>query len=326
MRKIQLDDPGITREAICAAHESIKTHTHNTPVLTSSYINAIAGCELYFKCENFQKVGAFKARGALHAALQLSDDKKRHGIATHSSGNHGQAVAWAAKMLGIPAHIVMPENAPNVKIAAVKDYGGLVTLCESTLAGREAALAKVVSKTGAHFIHPYNDVAVITGQATCAKELLATHPDLNAIVTPVGGGGLLSGTALSASFFGRGVRVYGAEPEGASDAWQSFRAGRLIPLKQSNTIADGLRTSLGHHGFAIIMQRVTDILMVSDSEIISAMRLIWERLKIIIEPSCAVPLAAILRHPKFFEGQKVGIILTGGNVVLDVFFETLGRV
>jgi threonine dehydratase len=246
--------------------------------------------------------------------LQLPDTVRV--VATHSSGNHGQALAWAAAQRNLQAYIVMPDNAPEVKKAAVAGYGATIVSCAPTLEAREQTLQQVVANTGAHFVHPYDDPHVIAGQGTCAMELLQQVPELDHIIAPVGGGGLLAGTALAAHFFGRGTTVYAGEPEGANDAWQSFRAGTRIPLKKANTIADGLRTSLGHLTFPVIMNLVSDIFTVSDAEILSAQHLIIERMKIVIEPSCAVPLAAILRNPKAFRGKRVGIILTGGNADL----------
>ncbi len=300
-------------------HDRIRPYIHRTPILTSSYINQLSGCEIFFKCENFQKVGAFKARGGMNTLLQLTREELQKGVATHSSGNHAQAVALAAKMTGTKAYIVMPSTVRAIKKAAVRDYGAEIIECEPTLSAREDTLREVVLKTGATFVHPYNDYHVIAGQATAAKELLEDVEDpLDYIMTPVGGGGLLSGTALSAQYFAheKNTQVIGGEPEGADDAWQSFTTGRLVPQTRPDTIADGLLTSLGDKPFEIIQKYVADILLVSDPEIIHAMRLVWERMKIIIEPSCAVPLAALLRNRERFTGKRVGIILTGGNVDL----------
>ncbi|MCR9099045.1 MAG: pyridoxal-phosphate dependent enzyme [bacterium] len=306
-----------TRADIEATHEAIQPLIHRTPVLTCSAIDERAGASLFFKCENFQKVGAFKMRGASNAAVRLSEADRRKGLATHSSGNHAQAVALSAKMLGVPAYIVMPENAPAAKRAATEGYGAQITSCENTLAARESTLQKVVEETGATFIHPYNDYNVIGGQATCAKELLEDVEKLDILTAPVGGGGLMSGTLLSARYFAPGVKVYGAEPEAVDDAYQSLKTGQLQSNTTINTIADGLRTNLGEKTFDILQRELDDLFLVSEVEILQAMRLIWERMKIIIEPSCAVPLAAILKRPDVFAGKRVGVILTGGNVDLD---------
>ncbi len=300
-----------------AAHQRIAPFIHRTPVLTCRSLDAIAGCALFFKCENFQKVGAFKIRGGMNAALSLSAEAVRYGLATHSSGNHAQAVAYAAQRLGVKAYIVMPENAPAVKVEAVRRYGADITFCAANQAAREAALAEVVERTGAAFIHPYDDDRVICGQATCAKELIEEVPNLEALVTPVGGGGLLSGTSLSAHQLLPGVPVYAGEPEGAADAVLSFRSGRVEKATYVQTIADGLLTTLCERTLRIIRQYVRDIFTVSDAEIAQALRLVYERMKIVIEPSCAVPLAAVLKHPEVFSGKRVGIVLSGGNVDLS---------
>lgn len=290
---------------------------HRTPVLRCSAIDELAGATLFFKCENFQKVGAFKMRGASSAALRLSSADRAKGLATHSSGNHAQAVALSAKLLGVPAYIVMPENAPAIKRTATQGYGAKVISCANTLEARESTLKQVVAETGATFIHPYNDYNVIAGQASCAKELLEDVDGLTALLAPIGGGGLISGTALSARAFSPGTKVYGAEPEEVDDAYRSFKSGQLQFNTSINTIADGLRTNLGDKTFDIIQRELEAIFTVSEAEIVQAMRLIWERMKIIIEPSCAVPLAALLRNRSLFEGQRVGIVLTGGNVDLS---------
>lgn len=313
-----MQDQTPSAQDIIAAHQRIKKYIHRTPILTSSYINELVSAELFFKCENFQKVGAFKARGGMNTILSLSKSEIDNGVATHSSGNHAQAIALAAQLAGARAYIVMPSSAPAIKKVAVKGYGAEVIECEPTLEARESTLKEVVSRTGATFIHPYNDYRVITGQATCAKELLEdVNGELDSIVTPVGGGGLLSGTALSAHYFSEGVKVFAGEPEGADDAYRSFKSGELIPQLAPNSIADGLLTSLGEKPYEIIKKHVSDIFLVNDREIIAAMRLIWERMKIIIEPSCAVPLAAIIRNKPMFEGKRIGVVLTGGNVDLE---------
>ncbi len=309
----------ITKEAVELAAKTIEPYIHRTPVLTSKSINELTGIDFYFKCENFQKIGAFKIRGGMNATLSLSPAQLKNGIATHSSGNHAQALAYAAKTLGIQAFIVMPKSSPQVKIDAVRGYGANVIICESNQAAREAALEKIVAETGAEFIHPYDDYRVITGQATCVKELIEEVPSLDVVITPVGGGGLLSGTCLGAQFFKPGLKVYGGEPEGAADAVLSIQSGKVEKAPFINTIADGLLTTLSEQTLAIIKAHVTDILLVSEEEIIAALRLIYERMKIIVEPSCVVPFAAAMRNAHLFKGKKVGIILTGGNVDLTKF-------
>ncbi|MBY0435643.1 MAG: pyridoxal-phosphate dependent enzyme [Cyclobacteriaceae bacterium] len=313
----------ITRESITVAHDRIRSYVHRTPVLTSTSINEIAGCSIFFKCENFQKVGAFKARGAMNASLKLSKEQLAKGIATHSSGNHAQALARAGKILGVKSYIVMPRTAPEIKKRGVRGYGGEIFECEPTLESREATLAEVVKRTGATEIHPFNNYDVIEGQATCAKELLEEAGPLDVVVGPVGGGGLLSGTALAIKYFSPTTEVVAGEPSGSDDAFRSMKSGKIEPA-QSQTIADGLLTTLGDKTFPVIYEHVKEIITVSDEEIIAAMRLIWERLKIIVEPSCAVPLAAVLKDKSKFSGKHVGIILSGGNVDLEKvgkFFE-----
>ena len=309
----------ITKEAVELAAKTIEPYIHRTPVLTNKSINELTGIDFYFKCENFQKIGAFKIRGGMNATLSLSPAQLKNGIATHSSGNHAQALAYAAKTLGIQAYIVMPKSSPQVKIDAVRGYGANVIICESNQAAREAALEKIVAETGAEFIHPYDDYRVITGQATCVKELIEEVPDLEIVITQVGGGGLLSGTCLGAQFFKPGLKVYGGEPEGAADAVLSIQSGKVEKAPFINTIADGLLTTLSEQTLGIIKEHVTDILLVSEEEIIAALRLIYERMKIIVEPSCVVPFAAAMRNAHLFKGKKVGIILTGGNVDLTKF-------
>ncbi len=311
----------ISRSDIEAAHARIAPYIHRTPVLTCRSLDALAGCSLFFKCENFQKVGAFKIRGALNAALSLSKEEVSGGLATHSSGNHAQAVAYAARQLGVKAHIVMPETAPAVKVNAVRSYGGDITFCAPNQVAREATLREILARTGAAFIHPYDDDRVICGQATCAKEFIETVSDLEALVTPVGGGGLLSGTSLSAHYLSPGTAVYAGEPEGAADAVLSFRSGRVEKAPYLNTIADGLLTTLSERTLRIMARHVKDIFSVSDDEILAALRLVYERMKLVIEPSCAVPLAAVLKHPEVFAGRRVGIILSGGNVDLSRLVE-----
>jgi threonine dehydratase len=309
----------ITKASIEAAANRIAPYIHNTPIMTCKSINELYGLDLYFKCENFQKIGAFKIRGGMNASLQLTKEQLEKGVATHSSGNHAQALAFAAKMLGIKAYIVMPESSPQVKVNAVKGYGAEVTICASNQAARESTLEAIVERTGATFIHPYDNDEVITGQATCVKEIIESIPNVDIVVTPVGGGGLLSGTCLGAHYFKPGLKVYAGEPEGAADAVLSFRSGKVEKAPFVNTIADGLMTTLSERTLEIIKAHVTDILLVSEDEIKAALRLVYERMKIIIEPSCAVPLAAVLKNADLFKGKKVGIILTGGNVDLSKF-------
>ena len=311
----------ITKEAIELAEARIAPYIHTTPILTNKSINEQYGLDLYFKCENFQKIGAFKIRGGMNASLQLTPTQLSKGVATHSSGNHAQAIAFAAKMLGIKAYIVMPESSPQVKVNAVKGYGAEVTICASNQVARESTLQEIVDRTGASFIHPYDNDEVITGQATCVKEMIEAIPDLDIVVTPVGGGGLLSGTCLGALYFKPGLKVYAGEPEGAADAVLSIKTGKVEKAPFINTIADGLMTTLSERTLDIIKTHVTDILLVSDEEIKAALRLVYERMKIIIEPSCAVPLAAVLKNVALFKGKKVGIILSGGNVDLSKFKE-----
>ncbi len=298
------------------AHEHIRPYIHRTPVLSSKSINEIVGAELFFKCENLQKVGAFKFRGACNSVFSLSDEEAKNGVCTHSSGNHAAALALAARMRGIPAYIVMPENAPQIKKVAVAGYGAQITFCEPTLAARESTLKQVAEKTGATEIHPYNYFNVICGQGTAAKELIEEIGALDVVMAPVGGGGLLSGTALSTKALLPGARVIAAEPAGADDAFRSFYSKTLHPSVAAKTIADGLLTSLGSITFELILSNVDQIATVSEESIVAAMRMIWERMKIIIEPSSAVPLAAILENKVDVKGQKVGIILSGGNVDL----------
>lgn len=305
------------KQSVISAAERIKPYLHRTPVLSSSAINRMFNCNIRFKCENFQKAGAFKSRGATNALLQLSQDDLTNGVATHSSGNHAAALSLAAKRLGTRAFIVMPENSNKLKIKAVEEYGGVITFCKPTLTARESTLAAVIRETGAVEIHPYNDYRIIAGQATACMELIEELPDLEVVMAPVGGGGLLSGTALAAGFFGQKVRVIGAEPAGADDAYRSFYGGIFVPSENPQTIADGLLTSLGSLTYPIIQQHVHQIVTVSEEAIREAMKLIWERMKIIVEPSSAVPLAAILEKKVQVEGAEIGIILSGGNVDLS---------
>lgn len=303
-----------TFHEIQKVHQRIKPFIHETPVLSSTAINEMSGAEIYFKCENFQKIGAFKMRGAANALLALTAEEKAKGVATHSSGNHAQAVALSAKNHGVKAYIVMPENAPKTKRAATEGYGAEIITCAPTLEARESNLEKVVARTGATFIHPYNNYDVIAGQATCAKELIESVPDLEVMMAPVGGGGLMSGTAISTKALLPNALIIGSEPKWADDAYRSFKSGTMQYNTRVDTIADGLRTNLGPYTFEIITDLVDDIITVSEEEIIAALRIIWERMKIIIEPSCAVPFAALLQQKERFAGKKIGIILTGGNV------------
>jgi threonine dehydratase len=301
---------------IIEAHNRIAPYIHNTIVVTSSILNEMTGAKLYFKCENFQKMGAFKMRGATNAILQLSKEQQQKGVVTHSSGNFAQALALAAKNIGVKAYIVMPSNAPQVKKNAVKAYGGIITECEPTLEARETTANKIQQEKGATFVHPFNDFNVILGNASAGKELLEKHPDLDYIIAPVGGGGLISGTALSTQVFGNNCKVIGAEPQNVDDAYRSLKSGKIETNITTNTIADGLKTTLGDITFAIISNYVEKIITVTEEEIIAAMQLLWERIKIVVEPSSAVTLAAVLKSKKEFENKKVGLILSGGNVDL----------
>jgi threonine dehydratase len=303
--------------AIRAAHERIRSHIRRTPVLTSSRLDEASGASLFFKCENFQKTGAFKARGATNAVSALDEARARRGVATHSSGNHGAALARAAKLRGIPAHIVMPSDSAKVKVRAVKSYDARIVFCESTQAAREAACADVIAKTGATLIHSFENEDVMSGQGTATLELLEDVSDIDLVMCPIGGGGLLCGTAVAAKTMRPTIKVIAVEPENADDAAQSFRAGRLIRTEKKFTIADGLRTNVGAPNFPIIQRYVDDIVTVSEEAIIAGMRTIWETMKIIIEPSAAVPYAAIVERKIDIGRKRVGIILTGGNVDLD---------
>lgn len=311
----------ITKEAIEQAHTRIKTYVKNTPVLTNEVINDVAGCTVYFKCENLQYIGAFKARGAMNAALSLSKEDLAKGVATHSSGNHAQALARAANLLGVAAHIVMPRTAPEIKKKGVRRFGGKIYECEPTLEARETTLAAVIKDTGATEIHPFNNLAVITGQATAAVEFFE-QTSLDYLLTPVGGGGMLSGTALAAHHFSPQTKVIAGEPEGADDAFRSMQTGKIEPVTP-NTIADGLLTTLGDKTFPIIHEYVEKVITVNDQEIADAMRLLWEELKVIVEPSGAVPLAAVIKNKSEFSGKRVGVILSGGNVDLARAFKLM---
>lgn len=304
----------IPKEDFINCHQRIKPFIHRTPVLNSRSINNELGLEVFFKCENFQRCGAYKMRGATNAILLLSDEEKSKGVVTHSSGNFAQAVSLAAQSIEVQAHIVMPNSAPNVKRAGVIAYGGNIYECESTLVAREFHANRLVAELEATLLHPSNDINVIVGQGTAAIELLEEVADLNAIFCPVGGGGLIAGSALAVHYFGQECQVFGGEPFEADDAYRSLQSGRIEGNSTTNTIADGLKTTLGANNFPIIKKHVTAIIRVEEEEIISAMRLVWERMKVIVEPSSAVALAALIRDKKRFKNQKVGIIVSGGNV------------
>ena len=305
-----------TIQDIHEAAERIKPYAHRTPVMTNESLNQRVGAQVFLKCENFQKVGAFKFRGACNAVFSLSDEEAKHGVCTHSSGNHAQALALAARLRGIAAHIVMPENAPQVKKDAVAGYGGRITYCEPTQPAREATLRRVAESTGAALIHPFDNERVIAGQGTAALELLADVPELDAIIAPIGGGGLLSGTSIAATELNKEIRVIGGEPEIANDSFRSLQAGKVLPSENPKTIADGLLTSLSELTFSIIQSRVEQIVTVSEQSIVDAMKFIWERAKIVIEPSSAVAVAVLWEKKVDLSGLKVGVILSGGNVDL----------
>jgi threonine dehydratase len=304
-------------QSIREAHARIRDKIHRTPVMTSEVLNALTGSRLYFKCENLQKVGAFKARGATNAVFLLTEEEAARGVVTHSSGNHAAALARAARLRGIPAYIVMPNNAPRAKQAAVRRYGGEIVLCEATLAARESTSAQVMERTGAAFIHPYDDLRVMAGQGTTAIEMLEDVPDLDLILCPVGGGGQLSGIAVAAKSLKPGIRVVGVEPAGADDAARSLKAGRILPMPDPKTIADGLKTSLGEKPFAEIIRLVDDIVTVQEDSIVQGMRQIWEVMKLLVEPSGAVGYAAVLEGRRASSSGRIGIILSGGNLDLD---------
>jgi len=310
-----------TIKNIQQAHNRIRPYIHRTPVLTCNALNEMVGARLFFKCENFQKVGAFKFRGACNAIFSLADEEASRGVVTHSSGNHAAALALAAKKRGISARIVMPSNAPAVKIEAVKNYGGMITFCEPTLASRESTAARVIEETGATMIHPYNDYRIIAGQGTAALELIEEVNDLDYVLAPIGGGGLMSGTAITTKSLNPGIKVIGCEPKNADDAYRSFHAGRIIPSQNPKTIADGLKTSLGEKTFPIIHEFVDQIVLVTEQQIITAMRNIFERMKIIVEPSSAVPFGALISNQLNLSNKKAGIIISGGNVDFSRFFE-----
>jgi len=305
-----------TFEDVKAAHERIKPHIHRTPVLTSSYFNDLTGAELFFKCENFQKAGAFKVRGASNAVFGLSDEQAARGVATHSSGNHGLSLSYAAGRRGIPVSVVVPRTAPEAKKEAMRGYGATVVECEPSTTSREAVFADVVAQSGADFVHPYNDHRVIAGQGTCSREFMEQTDGLDAVVAPIGGGGMISGTCLTLSNIAPETEIYAAEPKNADDAYRSFKAGQIIADDAPETIADGLKVPLKERTWHFVSNHVTDILLATEQEIIDAMYVTWQRMKIVIEPSCAVPLATILKNPEIFAGKRVGVIITGGNVDL----------
>ncbi|WP_299850228.1 beta-hydroxyaspartate dehydratase BhcB [uncultured Roseovarius sp.] len=306
-----------TIEDMLAAEGRIKPYVHRTPVLTSQFINELSGAELFFKCENLQKAGAFKARGASNAVFGLNDEQAAKGVATHSSGNHGTCLSYAAGRRGIPCTVVMPHTAPQAKKDAVRGYGGHVVECEPSTTSREAVFAEVVAETGAEFVHPYNDPRVIAGQGTCSKELYEQVKKLDAVIAPIGGGGMVSGTCLTLSNLAPSVEIYAAEPEQADDAYRSFKAGHIIADDAPVTVADGLKVPLKDLTWHFVSNHVTDILTATEDEIVDAMKLIWKRMKIVMEPSSAVPLATILKNRDVFAGKRVGVIITGGNVDLD---------
>lgn len=306
-----------TFDDVLAAHARIEPYIHRTPVLTSSYLNDLTGAELFFKCENFQKAGAFKVRGACNAVFGLSEEMAAKGVCTHSSGNHALSLSYAAGRRGIPCNVVMPRTAPQAKKDAVRGYGGVITECEPSTSSREAVFAEVQARTGGEFVHPYNDPRVIAGQATCSRELLEQVENLDAVIAPIGGGGMISGTCLTLSNIAPGVDIYAAEPKNADDAYRSFKAGHIIADDAPETIADGLKVPLKDLTWHFVSNHVTDIFTATEEQIIDAMKLTWKRMKIVMEPSCAVPLATILANPAVFKGRRVGVIITGGNVDLD---------
>lgn len=306
-----------TYEDVLKAKERIDPYIHRTPVLTSSYLNELTGAELFFKCENFQKAGVFKARGASNAVFGLSDELAAIGVATHSSGNHALSISYAAGRRGIEATVVMPRTAPQAKKDAVIGYGGTIIECEPSTSSREAVFAEVVAESGADFIHPYNDPRVIAGQATCSLELYEQVENLDAVIAPIGGGGMISGTCLTLSTIAPDIKIYAAEPLNADDAARSLAAGHIIADDSPDTIADGLKVPLKDLTWHFVSKHVTEVLTATEEEIVDAMKLTWKRMKIVMEPSSAVPLATIIKNRELFEGKRVGVIITGGNVDLD---------
>jgi threonine dehydratase len=313
--KLDLKDRNGLQKVMTAAYKRVAPYIHRTPILTSKSIDEMTGVECLFKCENFQKTGSFKMRGAANAVFSLSDEERSRGMVTHSSGNFAQAVSKAAQLAGVPAYIVMPDNAPMIKREGVKAFGGQITLCEATLEARESEASRIQKETGATYLHPSNQIEVIIGQGTATMEIIEAFGDIDVILPPVGGGGLIGGAVIAAKAFGKlDLEVWGGEPEEADDAYRSLKSGKIESNTKANTIADGLRTTLGDVNFPIIREGVKGIITVSEEEIIEAMQLLWNRLKIIIEPSCAVPFAALIKDKDHFKGKKVAIILTGGNV------------
>ncbi|SLN53920.1 Phenylserine dehydratase [Falsiruegeria litorea R37] len=306
-----------TYQDVIEAHDRIAPHIHRTPVLTSSYFDDLTGAQLFFKCENLQKAGAFKVRGASNAVFGLDDEAAKRGVATHSSGNHALSLSYAAGRRGIPCHVVMPRTAPDAKKAAVRGYGGVITECEPSTSSREEVFARVHAETGADFVHPYNDPRVIAGQGTCSRELMEQTDGLDAVIAPIGGGGMVSGTCLWMSHAAPETAIFAAEPEQADDAYRSFKAGHIIADDAPQTVADGLKVPLKENTWHFVQNHVSDILTASEDEIVAAMKLAWQRMKIVLEPSSAVPLATILKNPGVFAGKRVGVIITGGNVDMD---------
>ena len=306
-----------TYEDMLAAHDRIRPHIRQTPVRSSDYLNELTGAQLFFKCENFQEPGAFKVRGAANAVFGLSDEQARRGVATHSSGNHASCLSYAAMLRGIPCNVVMPRTAPQAKKDTVRRYGGVITECEPSTSSREATFAKVQEATGGDFVHPYNDPRVIAGQGTCAREFMEQTGGLDMVVAPIGGGGMISGTCLTLSRLAPETQVIAAEPEQADDAYRSFKAGHIIADDAPKTIADGLLVPLKDLTWHFVKTHVSEIYTASDAEIVTAMKLIWKHLRVVMEPSSAVPLATVLKNPGAFRGKRAGIIITGGNVDLD---------
>jgi threonine dehydratase len=306
-----------TYEDMLAAHERIKPHIRRTPILTSDYLNEVTGAQLFFKCENLQEPGAFKVRGASNAVFGLTEEQAKKGVATHSSGNHALCLSYAAGRRGIPCNVVMPRTAPQAKKDAVRRYGGTITECEPSTTSREETFAKVQAATGGEFVHPYNDHRVIAGQGTCAKEMMEQVDGVEIVVAPIGGGGMISGTCLTLSTLAPEVKIIAAEPEQADDAYRSFKAGHIIADDAPETIADGLKVPLKDLTWHFVKNHVTDILTASEQEIVDAMKITWKYLRVVMEPSCAVPLATILKNPEVFRGKRVGVVITGGNVDLD---------
>ncbi|MEX0307156.1 MAG: beta-hydroxyaspartate dehydratase BhcB [Ruegeria sp.] len=313
----QISAADLTIDDMRIAHDRIRPHIRRTPVMTSDYLNDLTGAQLFFKCENFQEAGAFKVRGASNAVFGLSDDMAAKGVCTHSSGNHALSLSYAAGRRGVPCNVVMPRTAPQAKKDAVRRYGGTITECEPSTSSREATFVEVQARTGGEFVHPYNDPRVIAGQATCSAELLEQTDGLDAVIAPIGGGGMVSGTCLTVSNLAPETAIYAAEPEQADDAYRSFKAGHIIADDAPKTVADGLLVPLKENTWHFVSNHVTDIFTASEQEIIDAMKITWKYLRVVMEPSSAVPLATILKNPETFRGKRVGVIITGGNVDLD---------